>query len=977
MYRYFCKTVILIISFFCYAAMLYSQQKAFPTAEGYGKYTVGGRGGVVYEVTNLNDSGEGSLRAAIEASGPRTVVFRVSGTIILESDLEISSPYITIAGQTAPGDGICIRRYPLEIKTDEVIVRYIRVRLGDESGEASDAIWGRYCENIIIDHVSASWSVDESMSLYYHSNITVQWCLISESLYNSNHPKGRHGYGGIWGSNYSSYHHNLLAHHSSRNPRFSPGCENTDFRNNVVYNWGYNSSYGGEKVQPEDSLRVFSNINIVANYYKPGPATKPGEVTHRIVNPTTSDGADDHGKFYVANNYMGGNATVTSDNWNGGIQPEGGSSFIAGLKLDQPWPSMAITEQAAEEAYQMVLENAGAILPGRDTVDARIIDETRIGYATYEGPTYEQENTVPDPLKMCGIIDSQNDVGGWPVLNTGPGPEDKDHDGMPDSWETTQGLNPDDPEDRNDIGEGGYTNLEIYLNSITEFPSFLVAPTNVTVELVDFTKFEVNWEDNCEDETGFRIERAEGDTGSFTTVAEVQANVTTYIDSLLNELTLYQYRVMAFNDSLESGFEGIAKATTLSPTSPPLAVSDPIPESNAVYVATGPALGWKASINADSYDIYFGTENPPPYVSNQVEITFAPGELDRGKTYYWRIDGKNANGTTEGTLWNFTVKPEIIPQQIAYWKFDETDGTTASSEGDSSLNGVLTNMGASSWTDGILNGALSFDGSDEYVLVPHGEVLDFRDESFSISAWLKSETLAGNSMFLIHKGSFSADETAGTNGKWYGIEIKNNELRFAIDDNVNKSQATLSNVNGLLEGKWVHIAAVRDTEDGNLKLYVNGEMLASISDGTGSISQDIDLYLGNSSTGSGTIAGILDELKLFNYALSGEEVLAIYESLAGGVGIKETLPNEVLPVRIYPNPFSSSATIQYQLKSESEVALCIYNIVGREIKTLINQQQSAGAYSVVFDASNMESGIYIFRLRIDSFEQRGKMLLLK
>ncbi|TWU25569.1 pectate lyase family protein [Bythopirellula polymerisocia] len=459
--------IVVLAMFFCCPDYSFAQsQIAFPGAEGYGKYTVGGRGGDVYEVTNLNDSGEGSLRAAVEASGPRTVLFKVSGTIDLKKSLNIKKPYITIAGQTAPGDGIALRGHSLGIVASEVIIRHLRVRYGDESGEDKDAISSRYMSNIILDHVSASWSVDETVSIYHCENVTIQWCLISESLYKSNHGKGHHSFGGIWGSNNSTYHHNLLAHHSSRNPRFASGCGNNDYRNNVVYNWGYNSCYGGEKQQKGNPKFNFTNINMVANYYKPGPATRPGEVSYRIATPTSRDGADDYGKWYVAENIVEGNAQVTGDNWNGGVQPGGGSSDIGILKLDQPWPAMAINQQTAEEAYVSVLENAGATRPKRDASDTRIVEEVRKGMATYEGPTYKEDNAMPDKSKKSGIIDSQKDVGGWPELMSAKAPADADQDGMPDQWESSHCLNPNDCEDRNNVADDGYTMLEHYLNSI-------------------------------------------------------------------------------------------------------------------------------------------------------------------------------------------------------------------------------------------------------------------------------------------------------------------------------------------------------------------------------------------------------------------------------------------------------------------------------------------------------------------------------
>lgn len=447
----------------------YAQEKilAFPTAEGYGKYTVGGRGGDVYEVTNLDDSGEGSLRAGIEAKGPRTIVFRVSGTIDLKSALNIRNPYITIAGQTAPGDGICIKRYPLNINADEVIIRYIRVRLGDESGGESDAVMCRYHKNIILDHVSASWSVDETMSIYHCENVTIQWCMITESLSQSNHVKGSHGFGGIWGSNYSTYHHNLIAHHSSRNPRWASGGGFNDYRNNVLYNWGYNSSYGGEKHQVGNPKFSDITVNFVGNYYKPGPATQPGNVAHRIVNPSGRE-EDDYGKWYVAGNVVEGSPEVTANNWNGGVQPSGGEMVLSKIKLDKPWNAMEINEQKPEDAYESVLIGAGCVLPVRDSVDKRIVDEVRNGYATYEGKSYKERGRMADKSRKSGIIDSQKDVGGWPELKSIPPLSDSDHDGMPDDWELKNNLDPNDADDRNGIAENGYTHLENYLNSLIE-----------------------------------------------------------------------------------------------------------------------------------------------------------------------------------------------------------------------------------------------------------------------------------------------------------------------------------------------------------------------------------------------------------------------------------------------------------------------------------------------------------------------------
>jgi len=414
---------------------------AFPGAEGFGKYTIGGRGGKVYEVTNLNDLGPGSFRAGCEAKGPRTIVFRVSGTIPLASKLKIVNPYLTIAGQTAPGDGICIKNFQFGFETQHMIVRYLRVRPGDESQKEQDGFGGG-TDHIIVDHCSVSWAVDETLSINKSSNMTVQWCMVTESLTKSLHKKGSHGYGGLWGGPGGSYHHNILAHHSSRNPRASGNKDSglLDFRNNVIYNWGFNSSYGGE-LWPR---------NWINNYYKHGPATSE-KVRHRIFIQK-----DPRGKMHAAGNFVWGYPKISADNWNGGIDFDGEASEST-LRVAGPYVVAPVKTQSAEEAFELVLAKAGCSLV-RDSVDQRIVREIRDGTATH-GASYRGGGK--------GIIDSQKDVGGWPELASKPAPTDSDHDGMPDEWERQHGLDPMNASDGAlDKNGDGYTNLEEYLNSL-------------------------------------------------------------------------------------------------------------------------------------------------------------------------------------------------------------------------------------------------------------------------------------------------------------------------------------------------------------------------------------------------------------------------------------------------------------------------------------------------------------------------------
>ncbi len=418
-----------------------AQTTAFPGAEGFGKFTTGGRGGKVIIVTNLNDSGPGSLREAIREKGPRIITFAISGTIALESNLPIDNGDVTIAGQSAPGGGICIKNYPFSVSADNVIIRYMRFRLGDEKNVQDDALKGRRTKNVIIDHCSVSWATDEGSSFYGNADFTMQWCIISESLKNSVHEKGAHGYGGIWGGEGASFHHNLLASHTSRNPRFSGSSstsnsenELVDFTNNVIYNWEFNSAYGGEK----------GKYNMVNNYFKAGPATDRSK-RERIMNPS-----EPYGKFYVNGNFVTASEVVTTNNWNGGVQCDNPEA----AKAENAFEVIELsTIQSAEEAYQSVLKHAGAS-HCRDAVDKRIIEELKTGTATFGNN---------------GIIDSPNEVGGWPELRAKKAPKDTDQDGMPDSWEKKHQLNPKDGSDAAAFSlSETYTNIEVYLNELVD-----------------------------------------------------------------------------------------------------------------------------------------------------------------------------------------------------------------------------------------------------------------------------------------------------------------------------------------------------------------------------------------------------------------------------------------------------------------------------------------------------------------------------
>ena len=466
---------------------------AFPGAEGGGKFSFGGRGGKVFVVTNLADSGPGTLREACESAGPRIVLFNVAGIIHLEKPVYIEAPYITIDGHTAPGDGVCIADNGLIDNAHDVVIRYLRLRRGNSDIFNRHGVhYGSPIGNIILDHVSASWGEDQNIDTYRHMysptnggkdlklpavNVTIQWTISSEALNTYNH-----AFGGDWGGRNSMFHHDLFACNTGRNPSIAMNYD-FNFVNNVLFNWRHRSVDGGDK----DSL-----YNIINNYYKPGPATPDSAVRYRILQPAQSWNKTNHislwGRAYVAGNIVEGNDAVTKDNWNGGVQfnkapdPDASGGIARGpmdddagiqkimtqVRTDKPFPMPPMTITSAKEAYEAVLKNAGATLPRRDAVDERITSTVKTGKVWNEGKEF-----LPPQMKGLaknnygkagnGIITDVSQVGGYPKYNGEP-VKDLGADGIPLSWKKKFNLDTNDVAlAQKDLSGDGYTVMDKYL----------------------------------------------------------------------------------------------------------------------------------------------------------------------------------------------------------------------------------------------------------------------------------------------------------------------------------------------------------------------------------------------------------------------------------------------------------------------------------------------------------------------------------
>lgn len=663
---FLCSVVLLFIIF---PLDLFGQSNtlAFPGADGFAKHITGGRGGQIRKVTNLNDSGPGSFREAASLRGPGIIVFEVSGTIELKSNVTVTDN-TTIAGQTAPGDGITFKNYRLTlIEKNNIIIRFIRFRLGDLTGRPDNAIFVRDCSGIIFDHCTFSWGTDETATNFRNKNVTFQWCLISEGLTKSVHPEGEHGFGAVFGGKNISYHHNLFAHFTQRSPRFDhPGLYSTqeqldnfrgvvDFRNNVAYNWRDRAGSGGAE----------ATINFLNNYYKPGPAT----LTDSYLIQSEKSENDIYGKFYIQGNILENEPTVNIDNWRGVrlSTPEETNSNLFKLKANVPFPAdVYLNTDTAEEAYAKVLEYVGASY-FRDPVDTRIIQETKTGTYTYKG----------SKGSTGGIIDSQKDVGGWPVLKSLPAPKDTDRDGMPDAWELENGLNPTTADNNGYKLSSSYTNIEVYINSLVKHISEFDATTPPSIPQLESpvnsaTGIAINpilkWK-SAANAQSYQLQVSK--TQDFGTLITNIENLTSLQYSIQNlELnTQYFWRVRAKNSNGTSSWSSIWNFKTVTSLAIP-EIPKPISPingskdlSNTLLLQWGPvneAKTYRVQVAKDEsfssilYDIYNLT-------SPSIEIK----NLTSGSSFYWKVLATNDAGSSNfSNPWTFTTKINNITETV-------------------------------------------------------------------------------------------------------------------------------------------------------------------------------------------------------------------------------------------------------------------------------------------------------------------------
>jgi hypothetical protein len=899
----FCVLVLQFI--FCFQPVN-AQTLAFPEAEGFGRYAQGARAAAtrqVYIVRNLNDAGPGSFRDAVSQPG-RIVVFAIGGIITLQTDVVVS-PNCTIAGQTAPGDGIVLYNKRVTFTgASNTICRYLRFRLGATNNSGKDASGLANGSNMIMDHMSFSWGMDEVFSINWDSkntppdNITIQNSIIAQGLHRENHSAG--GLIQTPDGGKVSLIKNLYISNKTRNPKVKGINE---FVNNVVYDWGngnrlgdqLNYGWSGEAYIMGGSSGV-SEVNIINNYFMSGPLTPPAEAS------PFSRGTGTFNLYGAGNMYDNNRNGVldgtevpynSSDIGYPGIATEGFKTVPFAYPAANPTLS-------AVQAYQYVIDNVGSNYPRRDQVDGLLISE--VASKGVDGFYVYRETDLPFTN------------GGVGQVFNAPAPLDTDNDGMPDAWEDANGLNKNDATDATSFSVSlpQYLNIEVYINGLanTPAPDFIKHPTDISLAATSFelpapnSKVVINWVDNANNETHFIIERSE-DGITFAEIAQPVANSTSYDDStgLLPNKTYY-YRLKAIAGGLSSAYSVVASVTTPPIASAPALPANPSPANNSQQVETANGnltLRWTGSSNTQRFLVYFGTDANNltqvadlPYAASP---SFVVNSIVDFTNYTWRVDARNDRGTTTGNTWTFRTTRSFPLGMIGHWSFDETEGIDIIDSSEYINHGILglDDDNQDIRVAGKVNGALDFATAsvDKYVVsIPHKDHVYLNKSSFSISFWMKAAPALlppdnNTSAYLLCKGSITKNATTGATGKRFDVEFKNKEFRFAIDDDVTKSELATSGI-PFFVNDWVHVVIVRDTLAKRLRVYLNAQLIKEQATAavTQAIGEESDLILGNigelefltTTNAPAPYKGMLDEVKMYNYVLSNLEVLNLFHT---------------------------------------------------------------------------------------------------
>lgn len=946
------------MAFACLAGAVADELIAFPGAEGYGRFARGARAGenpTVYHVTNLNDSGKGSLRDAVSQPN-RIVVFDVAGVIRIKSPL-VFSKNLTIAGQTAPGSGIVIYGERTSFSgASDIIVRYLRIRMGMSGRGQNDAAGIANGSNMIFDHCSISWGKDETFSINSDGknggvgNITIQKTIMSQGLL-------PHSAGGLCQPTNTvggvTLYRNLYADNNTRNHKVK-GLN--QYINNVVYNWG---SGGGYNLGGDSEGRIWADVQ--SNYFIQGPNSggngvgSGNQLTTVYQRGNKTDMSRDgvlNGRDMDENDFA---RATRVDSFEDLLQSEEYPS-------EHPHAPIASMSMTAEEAYQWVVDSVGACLPDRDEVDEYVIDELR---------SLGNKGVIISSESVLGLV---NGVGN---IYNAPKPLDTDNDGMPDEWEKANGLDPNDATDAVKVAANGYLNIENYINSIPASPvPFLKYPVEILAKSLGTDSITVAFE--CHEKaTGAKI-RVEvmPEGGEYTTVETIGTDVTSYTVKGLSEKTNYTLRFTTFTDDMASLPAEFSFRTKGAPGEPDLSTA-PIP-ANGETIAEYTTVTLKFSNEVTGrpyYYVYVGTSPDRLDSVATVRSRSYTMDVEPNTTYYWRIDVENTYGRTQGEVWNFTTGQEPVRTKVAYFAFDETSGSTAvnvpTSEEIMANDATPYGSYVPVWGEGKINGAILFDATNttDGMIVPSYEEIVFESAPFSYELWFKST--AGNSSqsrYLLHKGSHKSDGDRNT-GKWFGLEYKKGTLYFGVDDDVTKSLAEVS-ATSYFDGNWHHVVAVRDVENAKLLLYIDGELKASANDATGAIDGSEALVIGNVNVNfDSPFIGSIDEFTLYNDALTELEIKSKYEH--GVTAIEEIAAQEREDVVVYPNPFKDRFTVTLP-QSTGTVKVEIYSLSGALVYS--NDLTVSGGMVEVKGLDDLPAGVYNCAVIADDTTRTARMM---